>query len=117
MELGTINATTSLETKLYCVELLDLDGKRHLVKAFGVESLSGPLPTICLDGVKYEFSTEVRANWEKMNRPTGEVDIMIGSEAAHLHPVHFETVERMVVKKTIFGTGWVLNGANEGMKE
>ena len=86
-----------------------------MVKAFGLESLSGPLPTICLDGIKYEFSAEVKANWEKMSRPSGEVDILIGSEVAHLHPVYFETVDRMVVKKTIFGTGWVLNGAHEGI--
>ena len=115
LELGTVNATTTIKTKLYCVELLARDGERYLVKAFGLESLSGPLPTICLDGISHEFSTDVRTNWDQMNRPTGEVDILIGSEVAHLHPVHFETMGRMVVKKSIFGSGWVLNGAHNGI--
>ena len=52
LELGTVNATTIVKTKLYCVELLDKNGGRHLVKAFGLESLSGPLPSIYLDGIK-----------------------------------------------------------------
>ena len=43
----------------------------------------------------------------------GEVELLIGSEVAHLHPQYQETVGRMVVRKSIFGTGWVLNGAHE----
>ena len=31
---------------------------------------------------------------------------------AHLHPQPFETVDKLVVKKSIFGTGWVLNGVH-----
>ena len=115
LELGTVNATTSLRTKLYCVELLDKLGNRHLIKAFGLETLSGPLPTIHLDGIKHEFSVDVRKNWGKFSRPTGEVELLIGSEVAHLHPQHQETVGRMVVRQSIFGTGWVLNGAHEGI--
>ena len=41
--------------------------------------------------------------------------MLIGSEVAHLHPRHFETVGNMVVRKSIFGPGWVLNGAHEGI--
>ena len=43
----------------------------------------------------------------------GEVELLIGSEVAHLHPQYQETVGRMVVRKSIFGTGWVLNGAHD----
>ena len=116
LELGTVNATTAMETMLYCVELLDREGVRHLVKAFGLDSLSGPLPTITLGGIKHEFSVAVRENWEKLSRPEGEIELLIGSEVAHLHPVHYETVGRMVVKTTIFGSGWVLNGAHENIE-
>ena len=115
LELGTVNATTTLQTKLYCVELLDKNGVRHLIKAFGLDTLSGPLPTISLDEIKHEFSEEVKLNWDKFARPTGEVELLIGSEVAHLHPQYQETVGKMVVKQSIFGTGWVLNGAHEGI--
>jgi hypothetical protein len=108
LELGTVNATTTLETKLYCLELLDSEGGRHLVKAFGLDSISGELPSIKLDGIK-----EVQRNWGKMARPDGDIEVLIGSEVAHLHPVHSETVGNMVIKKSIFGTGWVLNGGHD----
>ena len=113
LELGTVNATTTIQTKLYCVELVDRNGLRHLVRTFGLDTISGQLPRIDLTSIKGEFSYEVQISWDKMVRPVGEVDILIGSEVAHLHPVHMETVGRMVVKKSIFGQGWVLNGAHE----
>ena len=115
LELGTVNATTVVNTKLYCVELVDMSGTRHLVRAFGLETLSGPLPIVSLKMIKGEFSVTVQLNWEKLARPGGEVDLLIGSEMAHLHPVHMETVGRMVVKTSIFGQGWVLNGAHEAV--
>ena len=108
-----MNARTTINTKLYCVELLDMQGNRYLVKAFGLDSISGELPTITVDGIKLEFSAAVQEVWYKMVRPTGEVELLIGSEVAHIHPVQFETVGRMVVKKSIFGSGWVLNGAHD----
>ena len=64
LELGTVNATTLLETKLYCIELLDMSGNRHIIKAFGLESLSGKLPSMTLDGIEHEFSDIVKNNWE-----------------------------------------------------
>ena len=48
-----------------------------------------------------------------MARPVGEVDLLIGSEVAHLHNTHMETAGNMVVKQSIFGTGLVLNGGHE----
>ena len=48
LELGTVNATTVINTKLYCVELVDASGTRHLLRAFGLDSLSGPLPSVTL---------------------------------------------------------------------
>ena len=115
LELGTVNALTTVDTRLYCVELLDREGNRHLVKAFGLDSISGELPTISLGGIKHEFSHAVQKIWDKVQRDTGDVDILIGSEVAHLHPVSFETVGKMVVKKSLFGSGWVLNGSHEGI--
>ena len=59
LELGTVNATTTIDTMLYVVELLDKEGTRYLIKAFGLESLSGRLPSISLVGIKHEFSAAV----------------------------------------------------------
>ena len=114
LELGTINASSTVKTKLYCVELLDNVGGRHLIRAFGLDVLSGTLPVVSLKMIKGDFSAEVQLNWDKLVRPSGQqIDLLIGSEVAHLHPVQKETVSRMVVKTSIFGSGWVLNGAHE----
>ena len=113
LELGTMNATTTTKTKLYCVELVDMKGGRHLMKAFGLDKLSGPLPTIVMDGIKFEFSVKIQNQWDKLARPEGEVDLLIGSEVAHLHPTHMETAGKMVVKQSKFGTGLVLNGGHK----
>ena len=117
LELGTVNATTKIETKLYCIELLDNFGHRHLIKAFGLDTISGILPSVSLLAIKGEFSTHVQLNWSKMERPFGlEIDLLIGSEVAHLHPKQLETVGRLVVKTSIFGSGYVLNGAHENIE-
>ena len=117
LELGTVNATTTIKTKLYCVELLDKNGGRHLIRAFGLESLSGPLPAVNLEAIKGEFSAVAQLNWDKLARPAGQqIDLLIGSEVAQLHPVQEETVGRMVVKSSIFGDGWVLNGAHQDLE-
>ena len=68
------------------------------MKAFGLDKLSGPLPTIVMDGIKFEFSVKIQNQWDKLARPEGEVDLLIGSEVAHLHPTHMETAGKMVVK-------------------
>ena len=64
--------------------------------------------------IKGEFSAAVQLKWDKLERPSGQqIDLLVGSEVAHLHPVHTETVGKMVVKTSMFGSGWVLNGAHE----
>ena len=47
-----MNAKTTVETKLYCLELLDNSGNRHLIKAFGLDRISGDLPTITLEDMR-----------------------------------------------------------------
>ena len=83
------------------------------MKAFGLDKLSGPLPSISIEGIKHKFSQEIQSQWEGLSRPEGEVDLLVGSEVTHLHPIHLETIGKMVVKKSIFGNGLVLNGSDE----
>ena len=117
LDLGTINARNTVVTKLYCVELLDIYGNKHTIRAFGLEKISGSLSIVDISAVKSEFSVHVQANWNKLERPHScEIDLLIGSEVANLHPVTYETRGRMVVKSSIFGSGYVLNGAHEDIK-
>ena len=51
LEIGTVNAVTTVETKLYCLELMSNKGYRHLIKAFGLDSISEELPVMRLNGI------------------------------------------------------------------
>ena len=78
LELGTINASSTIKTKLYCVELVDNVGDWHLIRAFGIDTLSGSLPAVRLEQIKGEFSAVVHLNWDKMARPSGQqIDLLM----------------------------------------
>ena len=113
----TLNAVTTKETMLYMVELLDRDGARRLVRAFGFDNISEPMGNIELDGVKHMFSDEMQEKFLDWGvRPSGQVELLVGSEVAHLHPTADETVENLVIRRSIFGTGLVLNGGHSSIR-
>ena len=58
------------------------------------------------------FSIEVQHHWDELvNRPTGEFELLIGSEVAAYHPRFHEAVEHLVVKRSpLFGCEFVFNG-------
>ena len=113
----TLNAVTTKETLLYMVELLDRKGERRLVRAFGFDKISEPMGSIQLEGVKYLFSDEMQKRWKDWGmRPSGEVQLLLGSEVAHLHPRAEETVENLVIRTSNFGTGLVLNGGHKDIR-
>ena len=111
--IATVNGEKDRTTKLYMVELINMSGERKLVRALGMESISGRIPFIRLDGVKHHFSSEVQDVWEAVsNRPIGEIEMLVGSEVAGLHPKAHEVDEDLVVMKSQFGTGWTIYGSH-----
>jgi len=71
LDLGTINARNTVVTKLYCVELIDVYGKKHTIRAFGLDKLSGNLPAVDVTDIKKNFSNRIQASWDKLERPYG----------------------------------------------
>ena len=113
----TLNAVTTKETMLYMVEVLEKTGRRKLVRAFGFDNISEPMGTIELNGVKSLFSTKMQKQWDNWGRrPEGPVQLLVGSEVAHLHPVVKEIAGSLVIKESMFGTGLVLNGGHQEIK-
>ena len=113
----TLNAVTTKEIMIYMVELLNRDGRRRLVRAFGFDNISEPIGTIELEGVKYRFSAEMQEKWSDWGvRPEGAIQLLVGSEVASLHPIAVEVVENLVIKSSMFGTGLVLNGGHPSIK-
>ena len=114
ISLSTVNGVSNVNTKLYVIELVDKCGGRHVVRAFGLDNITGPLPSITYGSLKYEFSPAVQEVWEGLvSRPAGRsVDLLVGSESISLHPVCMEVSGNMMVRKSIFGDGFVLNGTH-----
>ena len=79
ISIGTVNGPNTRDTKLYIVELLTRRGERKMIKAFGMETISGNVSYIDLQGVKHKFSDHIRSRWDDIqDRPTGEIQLLIG---------------------------------------
>ena len=115
--LSTVNSSRKRHTKLYVIELVDLQGRRRIVRAIGVERISSTIPEVDLDGVKLLFSDKLRRQWEKVTaRPRGEIQLLVGSEVASLHPIQEEAVDELVIAKSQFGDGWAIHGTHDKLK-
>ena len=100
-----------MTTKLYLLELVGRDGTRNIVKAFGLDSITGKLQTIDYGKLKSEFSPQIQEKWTSLvSRPSGVVvDLLVGSEVINLHSVWLETRGNMMAKWSRFGVGYLLN--------
>ena len=66
---------------------MDREGNPHNVKAFGLDKLNGQIEKVNVDGVKTLFSQTTQQEWDNITmRPTGEVELLIGSDNLGLHP-------------------------------
>jgi hypothetical protein len=112
IRLTNVHGTKAIDTKLYSVELLDQVGKKHLVKVFRLEAITGPIPTIQYGNLKYQFSEEIQSKWDLIvQRPNGKmVELLVGSEVASLHPTYLEMVGDIVGLKSRFGAGYAMYG-------
>ena len=109
--IGTVNGEQERVTKLYVVELITSNGDKKFVRALGMERISENIPCLDLNGIKHYFSEEVQKEWMAISqRPTGQIELLVGSEVAGIHPVPHETAGDLVVMKSIFGDGWTMYG-------
>ena len=58
--LTTVNGMSNVTAKLYLVEFVDEDGDWKIVKAFGLDCITGKLPTINYGKLKSESSPKSR---------------------------------------------------------
>ena len=99
------------------MELLTTEGKRKLVRAFGMEKISEKVPYICFNRVKHLFSVEVQNEWEKVtSRPVGAIELLVGAEVASYFPDKLETKGEFVVTKSAFGSGYAVFGSHPEIK-
>ena len=73
------------KTKAYFVPLIDRWGKVQEVLAYSIGLITSPTEDADLRPALREFP-ELRGDYWKIRRPTGDVDLLIGIQDARLHP-------------------------------
>ena len=116
MKLHTVIGDKESHTKVFSVNLLDVNNEKHTIQAFAVPKI-GSIQVVSADGIKGLFSEKIQQEWEKVDiRPSGEVELLIGSNYIGLHPYKIEGHSNIQVLKSNFGTGYVLLGTHSALK-
>ena len=59
----------------------------------------------------------MQRKWDLIaDRPQGDLELLVGSELAGLHPELLEKSGDLRVMKSQFGNGYLLNGRHQGIK-
>ena len=100
------------QTTLYTFTMVDNNGAKHTIQAYGIDQITDDTVMLDLDGVKQVFPGAPR---EVYTRPDGPVHILIGNMYKHIHPCGGEdgfTRGRLRLSKSLFGCGYVLTGTH-----
>ena len=92
--------------------MTDNSGRRHEVRAFGIDQITDDTRSLDLSGVKQVF---LGAHLEVFRRPSGAIDILIGSMYKNIQPYGGEegySRGRLRLVKSIFGCGFILSGTH-----
>ena len=83
----------------------------------GVENICNHLTKVDLSEVQMEFSDKVQSMWSQLeDRPSGEIDVLIGQKACGLHPTDLEARVNLKVMSSMFGSGYLLAGAHPAIR-
>lgn len=85
MDMTTLHGTKSVATKLCEVCIRDQEGQAHTLVCYVVPSLCG-MPTTLNEKILHEVFPQFAV--KDIQRPTQEVDILLGADYFRLHPKH-----------------------------
>ena len=100
------------QTLLYKFCMIDNDGIKHEMQAFGIEQISEESKAVDLNGVMTVFPGAPK---QVFDRPVGPIDILIGSMYMDVQPYGGEenfTKGRLRLMKSKFGCGYILTGTH-----
>ena len=104
--------TEKVQSFVYNVPLKDKHGRKHVIKAYGIEEISSQIKKVDIEGAIC-FFPDLRA--EDIQRPSGFIDLLVGFNYANLHPVRKKAHGHLLVMENDFGK--CLGGSHHNMKE
>ena len=98
---------TIIESKVFLLKLYKSNGETVQVEAFGIQRISSEIQKVNQEMICKILGIPL----DSLDRPLeGEVDVLIGQQAAFLHPVFQKVVENLVLMKNDFGA--VVSGSH-----
>ena len=88
----------SMESKRYEIPLVDLEGRIFVLHAYSINNISSNINSLDFDQIKKFFP-----GVENLNRPEGEVDLLIGYNYAAWHPVPEKSYKHLLLLSNSFG--------------
>ena len=89
-----------INSNKYQLNLIDNDGQEHAVTVYGIDKISTELKSINLSKVSKLFR---KVEAREIDRPCGEIDVLIGYEYAGYHPVKTECNDHLLLLENQFG--------------
>ena len=113
LELTTVTSTVQINSVLYRIPFKDTNNETHIVKVWQVEKISEFSDEVDISTVKHLFSSHIQQNWESIAlRPTGAIDILLGSDCLGLHPVDLEIRSNMRILSSSIDSSMILVGSH-----
>ena len=89
-----------LHSHKYKLPLIDKEGHTVHLEVYGIDKITADIPTIEQNAVRQLFKDVPNAD---IDRPVGEVDVLIGFNYANFHPQREQSVEHLLLLKNRFG--------------
>ena len=96
----------------YDLPLCDKSGRVIIFRIYGIDKISTDVKYISVKGVLHLFNDIKEVD---IQRPTGEIDILVRYEYAGFHPVREQSVGHLIILNNQFGK--CLSGTHQMLKE
>ena len=116
----TDGSKKKMKGQLYQVSLRDMAGEVFKFEAVGIEKLSSSYSGLRVHGIRKKLKNLQNFRSitdEKLSRGTGELDLLIGSDLAQLHPKGVVDIDQLTIMRSRFSTGWTLMGHHKELIE
>ena len=104
------NITKNIQSKEYTANLKDMEGKIWQVRLYGIEKITANTHQVNFQQAAKLFDVDE----ESIFVPTGNVDILIGSDCCSLLPDKFKSVGNLQLMKGPFG--YCIQGSHDCLK-
>ena len=101
---------------IYNMQIKDVYGNSHHIEAIGIDKISSSYSAVKVVNVKRALSSNMKCKLltdDKLSRDGGEIQLLVGTDVASLHPEKITNIKDLVIMSTIFGNGYTMMGHHE----